>query len=128
MFFFSSRRRHTRYWRDWSSDVCSSDLVYTLESFYEANWRHVPVSSLDPFWPLQMGFQLARNSPYHYLKRLFDVGVAGALLVFSSPFIAAITCAIWMTSGRPAIFRQPRVGREGQVFTAYKFRTMQHAY
>src|SRR3712207_9068028 len=26
-FFFSSRRRHTRYWRNWSSDVCSSDLV-----------------------------------------------------------------------------------------------------
>src|SRR3712207_8243522 len=25
-FFFSSRRRHTIYWRDWSSDVCSSDL------------------------------------------------------------------------------------------------------
>src|SRR3712207_680448 len=28
-FFFSSRRRHTRYWRDWSSDVCSSDLILT---------------------------------------------------------------------------------------------------
>src|SRR3712207_9495755 len=27
MRFFSSRRRHTRYWRDWSSDVCSSDLA-----------------------------------------------------------------------------------------------------
>src|SRR5699024_12010947 len=27
-FFFSSRRRHTRSKRDWSSDVCSSDLVY----------------------------------------------------------------------------------------------------
>src|SRR3712207_9525371 len=27
VFFFSSRRRHTRYWRDWSSDVCSSDLA-----------------------------------------------------------------------------------------------------
>src|SRR5476651_1628345 len=26
LFFFSSRRRHTRDWRDWSSDVCSSDL------------------------------------------------------------------------------------------------------
>src|SRR5437762_11405763 len=26
-FFFSSRRRHTRYIGDWSSDVCSSDLV-----------------------------------------------------------------------------------------------------
>src|SRR6476620_2263634 len=29
-FFFSSRRRHTRYWRDWSSDVCSSDLAWRL--------------------------------------------------------------------------------------------------
>src|SRR5207245_7905849 len=27
LFFFSSRRRHTRCYRDWSSDVCSSDLV-----------------------------------------------------------------------------------------------------
>src|SRR5438067_6809914 len=29
-FFFSSRRRHTRSKRDWSSDVCSSDLIVTL--------------------------------------------------------------------------------------------------
>src|SRR5439155_9036485 len=28
-FFFSSRRRHTRWPRDWSSDVCSSDLHWT---------------------------------------------------------------------------------------------------
>src|SRR5690606_39745223 len=28
-FFFSSRRRHTRFSRDWSSDVCSSDLTFT---------------------------------------------------------------------------------------------------
>src|SRR3712207_9402881 len=27
IFFLSSRRRHARYWRDWSSDVCSSDLL-----------------------------------------------------------------------------------------------------
>src|SRR3712207_8768987 len=32
MCFFSSRRRHTRYWRDWSSDVCSSDLPSLEES------------------------------------------------------------------------------------------------
>src|SRR3712207_607126 len=32
-FFFSSRRRHTRYWRDWSSDVCSSDLQTAFEDF-----------------------------------------------------------------------------------------------
>src|SRR2546429_5296096 len=36
-FFFSSRRRHTRCSRDWSSDVCSSDLLVSagfLEGFY----------------------------------------------------------------------------------------------
>src|SRR3712207_2239904 len=36
VFFFSSRRRHTRYWRDWSSDVCSSDLTYQLAVGYVA--------------------------------------------------------------------------------------------
>src|SRR3712207_2997437 len=33
--FFSSRRRHTRYWRDWSSDVCSSDLAAEVGELYE---------------------------------------------------------------------------------------------
>src|SRR3712207_8483349 len=32
VFFFSSSRRHTRYWPDWSSDVCSSDLPRVLLS------------------------------------------------------------------------------------------------
>src|SRR5699024_12073846 len=31
-FFFSSRRRHTRSRRDWSSDVCSSDLPFALSN------------------------------------------------------------------------------------------------
>src|SRR3712207_2050842 len=34
LFFFSSRRRHTRYWRDWSSDVCSSDLRTKIENSF----------------------------------------------------------------------------------------------
>src|SRR5699024_11882745 len=34
-FFFSSRRRHTRSKRDWSSDVCSSDLCLLILSFLE---------------------------------------------------------------------------------------------
>src|SRR5689334_24174755 len=34
-FFFSSRRRHTRWNCDWSSDVCSSDLVRVDDGVYE---------------------------------------------------------------------------------------------
>src|SRR5690606_41031897 len=33
-FFFSSRRRHTRFSRDWSSDVCSSDLCSSFEGCF----------------------------------------------------------------------------------------------
>src|SRR2546429_6387026 len=39
-FFFSSRRRHTRCSRDWSSDVCSSDLAEITESTLVAYVRH----------------------------------------------------------------------------------------
>src|SRR6266511_5870169 len=41
-FFFSSRRRHTRFSRDWSSDVCSSDLRWAIS---KADRRHVDEGS-----------------------------------------------------------------------------------
>src|SRR5690348_17860083 len=37
IFFFSSRRRHTRWTGDWSSDVCSSDLGRVVFDLWEAN-------------------------------------------------------------------------------------------
>src|SRR5699024_11861611 len=37
VFFFSSRRRHTRSKRDWSSDVCSSDLIQQLYNLAHRN-------------------------------------------------------------------------------------------
>src|SRR5207249_5346525 len=39
-FFFSSRRRHTRSKRDWSSDVCSSDLLLNLTVMAMAALQH----------------------------------------------------------------------------------------
>src|SRR5205814_5033255 len=100
--------------------------VYTLESFYEAHWRQVPAHSIDPLWPMQAGFQLSRTSPYHYAKRMFDILLSGLLLVICAPLMAAIACLIWLTSGRPVIFKQSRVGRDEDIFTAYKFRTMRN--
>src|SRR3712207_8522149 len=44
MFFFSSRRRHTRYWRDWSSDVCSSDLGAFFEVYLHECLRRMGYS------------------------------------------------------------------------------------
>jgi exopolysaccharide biosynthesis polyprenyl glycosylphosphotransferase len=101
--------------------------VYTLESFYETHWRYVPLNAIDPVWPLQTGFQLARMSPYHYLKRLSDIVLSAVLLVICFPLIVLIAIAIWARSGRPVIFKQERVGRDDEPFTIYKFRTMTEA-
>src|SRR3712207_2043956 len=46
MYIFSSRRRHTRYWRDWSSDVCSSDLTSLGKSIAKATGRNFVRMSL----------------------------------------------------------------------------------
>src|SRR5438477_1566272 len=98
--------------------------VYTLESFYDAHWRQVPAHSIDSLWPMQTGFQLSRASPYHYVKRMCDIILSGLLLVICVPLMAVIAAVIWLTSGRPVIFKQHRVGRDEDIFTAYKFRTM----
>src|SRR5207248_10221504 len=47
IFFFSSRRRHTRSYGDWSSDVCSSDLANVFLAMYQAETRKGPEGVLD---------------------------------------------------------------------------------
>ena len=58
------------------------------------------------------------------LKRTTDVVLSLALLVLSSPVLAAIAVAIWLDDRGPVIFRQPRVGAADHQFRIYKFRTM----
>src|ERR1017187_10897456 len=48
-FFFSSRRRHTRYIGDWSSDVCSSDLYYFYFLDEELGLGYVRVPTWLPY-------------------------------------------------------------------------------
>jgi exopolysaccharide biosynthesis polyprenyl glycosylphosphotransferase len=98
--------------------------VYTLESFYETQWRYLPLGIVDPFWPLQAGFQLARSSPYHYLKRLFDILASATALVICSPLFILAPLLIWAEDGAPVLFTQERVGRDGKRFILLKFRTM----
>jgi exopolysaccharide biosynthesis polyprenyl glycosylphosphotransferase len=57
-------------------------------------------------------------------KRALDVIGATLGLLLILPLWAGIAVAIRFTSGRPVLFRQVRVGRQGQTFTLLKFRTM----
>lgn len=55
---------------------------------------------------------------------MFDILVAGALLIVLSPLLLAIALAVRWTSKGPALFAQQRAGKDGRPFTLYKFRTM----
>src|SRR5690606_40177906 len=73
-FFFSSRRRHTRFSRDWSSDVCSSDLVELTE-------RDKAILDFERSWWTQPGpkeaaiverFELSATRYYQILNELLE--------------------------------------------------------
>jgi len=57
-------------------------------------------------------------------KRLFDMLVAGTVLLMLSPILLAIAAAIKIDSRGPVFFRQRRVGKNGREFTMLKFRSM----
>lgn len=57
-------------------------------------------------------------------KRLFDACLAGAGLLVSAPLWALIAVAIRLEDGGPVFFRQERVGLNGRIFPAFKFRSM----
>jgi len=67
-------------------------------------------------------FELTRSSAA--VKRAFDVACAGVGLVAVAPLMALIAIAVKLDSRGPVFFRQQRVGRHGQRFAIFKFRTM----
>src|SRR3712207_8191184 len=83
-FFFSSRRRHTRYWRDWSSDVCSSDLDASHNFNNESKYQN----TLNILGEIDKEF-VCEGKRWYALLRMKDQ--SGKALVFNAdvnyPFI-----------------------------------------
>jgi lipopolysaccharide/colanic/teichoic acid biosynthesis glycosyltransferase len=59
------------------------------------------------------------------MKRGFDLLVAAAGLILTSPVVAAAAIAVKLDSRGPAFYSGPRVGRQGAVFQIHKLRTME---
>ena len=59
-----------------------------------------------------------------FAKRVFDVCTATVACVVLAPIFLLVFAAIRFSSPGPAVFRQPRAGKDGKEFTFYKFRTM----
>ena len=65
-----------------------------------------------------------RPRPVDRVLRVFDVVLAGSLLLALSPVLAAAALVVTATGGRPVLYRGPRVGRAGELFSMYKLRTL----
>ncbi len=61
---------------------------------------------------------------HHAVKQCFDAAAAAAALLLLSPVLALVSLAAFLSHGRPLLFRQTRVGRDGRDFAILKFRTM----
>ena len=64
------------------------------------------------------------NNANNALKRLFDIIFSSLGIIILSPFLIIIAVSIKLDSKGPVIFKQVRVGRRGNPFKVFKFRTM----
>lgn len=65
-----------------------------------------------------------RNLTYRVLRRAVDLGFVAAVTVLLGWAMLLVWVLVRIQSSGPGIFAQKRVGRNGEVFTCYKFRTM----
>ncbi|MGL4339113.1 MAG: sugar transferase [Rhodoglobus sp.] len=57
-------------------------------------------------------------------KRIFDILVSGALIVFFAPLLLVVSMSVRLSTPGSALFRQTRVGLQGTTFSMLKFRSM----
>jgi exopolysaccharide biosynthesis polyprenyl glycosylphosphotransferase len=58
------------------------------------------------------------------VKYALDRVAAAVALLILAPILAVLVLAVWISVGRPILFRQKRIGRDGQGFDMFKFRSM----
>jgi exopolysaccharide biosynthesis polyprenyl glycosylphosphotransferase len=95
-------------------------LVPDLEEI-RASKLHLHELGGVPFMELR---QVALTGMDRVVKRSFDLGLSGLLLVLLAPLLGLIALGVRLSSPGPVLFRQQRVGRDGGVFDILKFRTM----
>jgi len=61
-----------------------------------------------------------------FLKRAFDISISALMLILLSPVMLILALIVKATSPGPVFFVQERLGRDGEPFRFYKFRSMKH--
>ena len=93
-----------------------------LPEFIEKELKKVPLKMIElyPSYYIRY-FERVQES---FLERIVDITVSIVALIVFSPIMLIIAVSIYLEDGRPIIFKQKRVGKNGKLFTMYKFRSM----
>lgn len=101
-----------------------SGEVHYLPELAERALKRIPLKSIGKH---NKDYHIeANNETYSPAMRILDILVSLIVLVITSPLSLITTIAIYIKDGKPVIFKQTRVGKDGKHFAIYKFRSMQN--
>jgi|SRR5688572_3273344 len=96
-----------------------------LASVYEECTGKIAVENLRPSWFIfSSGFRKSRS--LEAAKRAMDILMSLIGIIVTGPVMLIVAALVKLTSAGPAIYEQRRVGKNGRVFTLYKFRSMRN--
>jgi sugar transferase (PEP-CTERM system associated) len=98
-------------------------LIEDVAAFYERVAGKIPIESLKPSWLVfNNGFNISKS--VFLQKRILSILISTGLLILTSPILLLAMILIKLNSKGPVFYKQDRVGKNGQVFTLVKFRSM----
>ena len=111
-----------------SSIKLAGKELYSVESFFEHVTGRIPLINLSKHWIVNNDLFFVNNHwKFFLLKRAIDIFISLLILPISLLLILIGMMLMKLTSKGPVLFKQNRIGKNGNVFTLYKIRTMNHS-
>ncbi|MFA6524264.1 MAG: exopolysaccharide biosynthesis polyprenyl glycosylphosphotransferase [Candidatus Paceibacterota bacterium] len=97
--------------------------VATINNFYEETFQKVPTEKIEKNEIIDY---INNNNKFifNFEKRIMDIVLSSFLIIVLSPIFIIVGLLVKLTSKGPVLIKQKRVGKNDEIFTLYKFRSM----
>ncbi len=96
--------------------------VYTINNFYEEIFQKVPTEKIEKN---EIVDYLSKNRTIlDFIKRILDIMLSLSLIILTAPLSVLVAVLVKSTSRGPILIKQKRMGKNDEIFTLYKFRSM----